>query len=191
MAVPGSVIGMCIMLLMHGFFLDVVIIAIVPFLSASGADKSRTALFPWCQGGYPGFGAQVVPNLGPCHRRFIAENIAYAALRGMPGLFVLFFPEVAMTALLMAVVSHFVEALTIAWEIFSYNAPVDAAPPMTLMGIFSTWVLIICMNNPQDYLTVDETLLLIMKIFVGLTWASWAWGVSGIVMKKQGGAAMA
>jgi hypothetical protein len=178
------------MLLLHGYFLDVFIIAILPLISADAGDKSRTALFPWCQGGYAGFGSDKVPNLGPCHRRFIAENIAYAALRGMPAIFVLYDPSVAMCALLMAVASHWIEAVTIAWEIFMYNAPVDSAPPMTLMGIFSTWVLIVCMTNPGDYLTVDETMLFVMKILVGLTWASWAVGVAGIVKKKSDGAAM-
>jgi len=174
---------MVVMLCMHGFFLDIIIIGILPFLSADAGDKSRLALFPWCLGGYPGFGADKVPNLAPTHRRFIAENAAYAVLRGAPGLIVIYYPELAMVALLMAVISHFIEALTIAWEIFSYNAPVDSAPPMTLMGIFSSWTLYICMSNPEDYLTVDADLLLLMKIFVGLTWACWAWGVAGIAKK--------
>ena len=56
MAVPGAVLGMCIMLMLHGFFLDIIIIGIVPFLSADAGDKSRLALFPWCLGGYSGFG---------------------------------------------------------------------------------------------------------------------------------------
>ena len=36
-------------------------------------------------------------------------------------------------------VSHFIEAVTIAWELYSYGAPKDSAPPMTLMGIFATF----------------------------------------------------
>lgn len=190
MAVPGSVMGMCVMLLLHGYFLDVIIIAILPFISSSAADKSRTLLFPWCQGGYLGWGLDKADkNLGPPHRRFIAENIAYACLRGMPAIAVLYDPTIAMFALLMATASHFVEAVTIAWELFMYNAPVDAAPPMTLMGIFSSWVLFICMTNPEDYLTVDENMLMMMKVFVGLTWTAWACGVAGIMMKKPTGAA--
>lgn len=184
MEVPGAVMGMTVMLLIHGFFLDIFIIGTVPFLSADAGEKSRTALFPWCLGGYPGFGADKVPNLAPTHRRFIAENAAYAILRGLPGLFVLYFPELAMGGLLMAVASHFFEAITIAWEIFAYNAPVDSAPPLTLMGVFSTWTLYICATNPEAYLTVDETLLGVMKILVGCTWASWAFGVAGIVKNK-------
>jgi len=191
MADPGAIIGMCVMLLMHGYFLDVAIIAILPFVSSDAGDKSRKALFPWAQGGYPGFGADLVPNLAPTHRRFIAENIAYACLRGMPAIFVLYDPSIAMCALLMAVASHFIEAVTIAWELIAYGAPVDSAPPMTLMGVFSTWVLIVCMTNPQDYLTIDDGMLLVMKILVGLTWATWATGVAfGIVMKKPAGASM-
>jgi len=184
MVVPGAVMGMTVMLLMHGFFLDILIIGIVPFLSADAGDKSRLALFPWCLGGYPGFGAEKVPNLAPTHRRFIAENAAYAVLRGIPGLFVLYFPELAMSVLLMAVFSHFIEAVTIAWEIYAYNAPADSAPPMTLMGIFATWTLYICSTNPEGYLTVDPTLLTFMKVLVGLTWASWACGVVGVIKNK-------
>ena len=100
---------MTIMLLFHGFVLDIIIIGLLPFLSADAGDKSRLALFPWCLGGYVGFGADKVPNLAPTHRRFIAENAAYAVLRGVPGLFVLYFPELAMPMLLMAVISHFIE----------------------------------------------------------------------------------
>ena len=63
-------------------------------MSAVKGDASRLALFPWCLGGYPGFGSEKVPNLAPCHRRFIAENAAYAVLRGIPAFYVLFSPAV-------------------------------------------------------------------------------------------------
>jgi len=187
-------LAMAIMLMVHGFFLDIIIIGILPFLSASAGDKSRAALFPWCLGGYSGFGEgegrerdDKVPNLGPAHRRFITENAAYAILRGVAGLYVLYSGALAMPALTMAVCSHFVEALTIAWEIFKYNAPADAAPPMTLMGIFSTWTLLTVMNNSGGYLTVDDLSLLMMKIFVGLTWTAWLWGVIGVIKNKRSG----
>ena len=90
-----------------------------------------------------------------------------------------------MPALVMAVISHFIEAVTIAWEIYKYNAPVDSAPPMTLMGIFATWTLLTVMNNSGDYLTVDDPSLTAMQAFTGLTWAAWACGVVG-VMKNKG-----
>jgi hypothetical protein len=51
-----------------------------------------------------------VPNLAPTHRRFIAENAAYAVLRGVAGIYVLYSGALAMPALLMAVISHFIEA---------------------------------------------------------------------------------
>ena len=46
-----------VMLLMHGFFLDIIVIGFLPFLSTGGATASRKALFPWCLGGYSGFGS--------------------------------------------------------------------------------------------------------------------------------------
>merc|ERR1719465_73590 len=115
------------MLLLHGFLLDIIIIGIIPFVSAAKGDSSRQALFPWCLGGYEGFGAEQVPNLGPTHRRFIAENAAYAVLRGGAGLCVLYDGATAMPALTLAVASHWMEAVTIAWELSQYNAPKDAA----------------------------------------------------------------
>jgi len=182
----SGIMAMSVMLMVHGFFLDMIIIGFLPFLSSSAGDASRKALFPWCLGGYPGFGADKVPNLAPTHRRFVAENAAYAVLRGVAGLYALFAGSIAMPALVMAVMSHFIEALTIAWEIFSYNAPVDSAPPMTLMGIFSTWTLLTVMNN-TDYFTVDMTQLLVMQVFVGLTWLAWFIGVIGVCKNKRAG----
>ena len=126
-----------------------------------------------------------MPNLGPTHRRFIAENAAYAVLRGVAGIYLLVSPGLAMPLLLTAVMSHFIEAVTIAWELFAYGAPPDAAPPMTLMGIFSTWTLLTTMNNAEGYITIDEPSLLAMKVFVGLTWFAWLCGVIGIVKNKK------
>ena len=83
-------------------------------------------------------------------------------------------------------VSHFIEAVTIAWELYSYGAPKDSAPPMTLMGIFSTWTLMTVLANPEGYFTIDEPSLTAMKVFVVLTWLSWVGGVVGI--KKQAAA---
>ena len=112
MGVPGSFIALAAHFLFHGFFLDVLIIGVLPFLSAGVATKSRKALFPWCLGGYPGFGAEEVPNLGPTHRRFITENAAYAILRGGAGVYLLTNGPLSLAALVLAVASHFVEAST-------------------------------------------------------------------------------
>ena len=185
-----SVVAMSVMLLIHGFVLDVIIIGLVPMISASAANGSRAALFPWTLGGYPGFIGpgypflDKLPNLHPCHRRFIAENAAYAVLRGGAGIYALFDGANAVPALTMAVASHWAEAVTIAWEIFTYGCPPDAAPPMTLMGIFSTWTLLTVMNN-DDYFTVDPASLTAMQIMVGLTWCSWLVGVMGILKNKN------
>jgi len=185
----AAIIALGIMLCMHGFFLDIIIIGILPFLSESAGDASRAALFPWCLGGYAGFGSDKVPNLAPTHRRFIAENAAYAVLRGGAGLYVFLAPALAMPALVLAVVSHFIEAVTIAWELFSHGAPKDSAPPMTLMGIFASWTLATVMFN-TDYFVVDAASLLVIQVFVGLTWAAWMCGVVGIKMQASKGTQM-
>lgn len=185
MAVPGSFIALAVHFLFHGFFLDVLIIGVVPFLSSELAAKSRKALFPWCLGGYPGYGSEIVPNLAPTHRRFMTENAVYAILRGGAGVYVLCNRYASIAALLLAVVSHFIEASTIAWELFAHAAPPDAAPPMTLMGIFSTWTMITVHYNQGDYLLlVDDYHMNALYAFVGLTWASWLVGVVGIIKNK-------
>ena len=116
MATPLPYVALSTMLLLHGFGLDVVIIGLLPFVDQAKTAASRKALFPWCLGGYEGFGSDEVPNLAPTHRRFIAENAAYAVLRGVPGIVILYGGVgTAMPVLLMAVVSHFIEAVTIAW----------------------------------------------------------------------------
>ena len=184
--VPASFIALAIHFLVHGFFLDVIIIGILPFLSADAGDKSRKALFPWALGGYLGF--DLVPNLGPCHRRFVAENAAYAVLRGGAGVYILCGNggEGVITALVLAVVSHFCEALTIAWELFSYNAPPDSAPPMTLMGLFATWTYVTVVQNEDHYLggVISDANLNALRVFLGLTWASWLFGVAGVLKNK-------
>ena len=142
--VSTSVVAISVTLLIHGLILNVTIIGLVPTISATAANGSRGALFQWTTSGYPGFFGlgypflEKLPNLHPCHRRFIAENAAYAVLRGGAGIYALFAGAIAMPALTMAVASHWIEAVTIAWEIFKYGCPPDAAPPMTLMGIFSS-----------------------------------------------------
>lgn len=89
----------------------------------------------WALGGYASFDR--VPNLGPTHRRFMTENMAYAILRAAPALFYANVPILA-----CAIASHLVEALTIAWEIIYYDCPANAMLPVTLMGIFSTQTLL-------------------------------------------------
>jgi len=182
---PTSFIAMAVMLLIHGFFLDVIVIGWLPFISASAADGSRQELFPWCLGGYEGFGAEKVPNLAPTHRRFIAENSAYSLLRGGAGICVLYDPSTAMPALMLAVASHWIEAITIAWELISYNAPKDSSKPLTLMGVFSSWVLYTVMTNTDDYLKVEPNYLLAMQVMVGLTWLSWLSGLGSIGMRTE------
>merc|ERR1712093_85356 len=145
---------MCIMFFVHGFFLDIIIIVLLPLFSEEKSEASRKALFPWCLGGYDGFGGEDVKNLAPTHRRFMTENAAYAIMRGGAGIFVLSDPKLAAPALIMAMCSYFVEAVTIAWEANCYGVPKDAAPPMTLMGGFCTWVMLVATHNPENYLYI-------------------------------------
>jgi len=185
---PAVVKAMCGMLIFHGFILDVLIIGIIPMLSADKATLFRTKLFPWCLGGYGGWGPNSPgdnePNYSPAHRRFIAENQGYAVLRGAAGLFTLYSGMYAGPVLVMAVASHLIEAMTIAWEIFSYNAPKDAVPPMTLMGLFSLWVTLTCHFNRDDlddmYIIIEDKLMMTMYALCGLTWICWLIGIVGL-----------
>ena len=45
--IPSSYVALAIYLLIHGFFLDIIIIGLVPFCSPSAATTSRKGLFPW------------------------------------------------------------------------------------------------------------------------------------------------
>merc|ERR1712178_448317 len=186
---PGSFIALAVHFLIHGFFLDVIIIGFLPFISSAAGDASRKKLFPWCLGGYSGFGADEVPNLAPTHRRFIAENAAYAILRGGAGVYILCGGgEATLAALVLAVVSHWAEAATIAWELSSFGAPPDSAPPMTLMGIFSTWTMITVLYNQDDYLGTGMELgnqsVNAIVAFATLTWTPWLSGVIGVCKNK-------
>ena len=82
---PKSFIAMRAMFAFHGFVLDILIINILPFLSPKASDAQRDDKFPWCKGGYKNF--PLVKNLEPTHRRFMAENVAYAIMRGGPAFF--------------------------------------------------------------------------------------------------------
>merc|ERR1712146_536923 len=104
--------------------------------------------------------------------------------RGGAGIFVMSDPKLAAPAMIMAICSYLVEAITIAWEVNSYNVPKDAAPPMTLMGLFSTWVMLIAHYNPKDYLFVPVNLMTTMYVLVGLIWGAWIWGVIGFARRS-------
>ena len=119
-------------------------------------------------------------NLEPTHRRFIAENAAYALLRIAPAFFI---DNVAV--LLMCVISYFIEGVTIAWEITKYNAPSNSMLPQTLMGVFASIVTYTVTTNTDGYIKeVDPTLLMVMQTFCGLTWVCWLCGASATVGKK-------
>ena len=168
-----------VMWIIHGFVLDIVIIGVLPFLSKTASDAQRADKFPWALGGYKGF--PVVSNLEPTHRRFIAENAAYALLRVAPALFITNVP-----VLLMAVVSYFLEGVTIAWEIAKYEAPTNAMLPQTLMAVFASATTYTVTTNTDGYIKeVCPDLLLAMQVFCALTWGCWLVAVSAVAGKKK------
>lgn len=153
-------------------------IGILPFLSVAASDAQRADKFPWALGGYKGF--PKVANLQPTHRRFIAENAAYALLRIAPAFFI-----DNMAVLLMCVISYFIEGVTIAWEIACYEAPNNSMVPQTLMGVFASVVTYAVTTNADGYIKeVDPTLLVAMQTFCGLTWVCWVCGASAASGKK-------
>ena len=123
-----------------GFVLDIFVIGILPFISPAASDAQRADKFPWALGGYKGF--PKVANLGPTHRRFIAENAAYALLRIAPAFF-----TTNMPVLLMCVISYMIEGLTIAWEFTSFGAPPNAMVPGALRIHRGP-----CSRSPGEYL---------------------------------------
>jgi len=166
-SMPTSFIVCIVMWIIHGLILDVLVIGVLPFLSVAASDAQRADKFPWALGGYKGFPR--VPNLHPTHRRFIAENAAYALLRIAPALFITNIP-----VMLMCVASYFIEGLTIAWEIVSYNAPAGSMVPATLMGIFATTVTYTYTTNTDDFVKdVDPMHITYMQATCALTWACW------------------
>ena len=168
-----------IMWFVHGFLLDTFLINILPFLSAAASDAQRLDKFPWALGGYKNY--PKVPNLGPTHRRFMAENLAYALLRIAPAFFITNVP-----VLLMAVISYFIEGVTIAWELSTYSAPANSMLPQTLMGVFASIVTYTVTSNADGYIKdVEPTELLAMQVFCGLTWCCWLVGATATATKKD------
>ena len=175
---PTSFIACTVMWFIHGFILDIVVIGVLPFLSEAASDAQRKDKFPWALGDYKNF--KKVPNLAPTHRRFIAENAAYAILRIFPAFFITNMP-----VLLMCVLSYFIEAVTISWEVVKYNAPPNAMVPQTLMGLFATAVTYTVTTNTDGYIkAMDSDLLMYIQVACGLTWACWLASVAKIATKK-------
>jgi len=176
---PTSFIVCSVMWFVHGFILDIVIIGVLPFLSAKASDAQRADKFPWALGGYKGF--PLVANLAPTHRRFITENAAYALLRLGPLVFITNLP-----VLLLCVLSYLVEGITIAWEIMSHEAPPNAMLPQTLMGIFATLTTYTATINTDGFIKdIDPSILLAMQISTALTWVCWLGAASTVATKKK------
>jgi len=164
---PTSFIVCTVMWFLHGFILDIVIIGVLPVLAGG---KTADAMF------YNG----KADNLCPQHRRFIAENTAYAVMRIAP----IFFSD-SLPVLLIVVVSYFVEGFTICREILKYKSPADALPPQTLMGVFASVVTYAATCNTGGYIkVVDPMVLMALQIFCGLTWVCWLVGVTAAQKNK-------
>ena len=124
---PTSFIVCIVMWFVHGFVLDILVIGVLPFISVAAADAQRADKFPWALGGYTGF--EKVKNLEPTHRRFIAENAAYAVLRIGPAFFITCLPVMC-----LCVFSYLIEAITIAWvrhsRTFLFRRSLSACSPL-------------------------------------------------------------
>lgn len=178
---PAIFIVATVMWIIHGFILDIVVIGVLPFLSEAASDAQRADKFPWALGGYKDY--ERVPNKAPTHRRFIAENAAYAVMRLAP---VFFIDNPAV--LLIAVLSYFIEGVTIAWEISTYSAPANSMLPQTLMGVFSTIVTVAASTEKDDFLLPIEDkddIVTTIQVFCGLTWLCWVVGLYGTIQNKK------
>ena len=189
---PTSFIVCMVMWFIHGFVLDILVIGVLPFISAAASDAQRADKFLWALGGYKGFvskGAPAVakiPNLAPTHRRFIAENACYALCRISPIFFITNIP-----VLLICVISYFIEGVTIAWEINSYGAPAGAMLPQTLMGVFASVTTYTVTMNADGFIpeTADSAFeTMVMQAVCAMTWACWVAGAAGTAMKKPAAA---
>jgi hypothetical protein len=175
---PTAFIVCTVMWIIHGFVLDILVIGVLPFLSVKASDDQRADKFPWALGGYAKYAK--VPNLEPTHRRFIAENAAYAVLRIAPAIFI-----TNQEVLLLCVVSYFIEGVTIAWEIMRYDAPPKSMVPQTLMGVFASVTTYAYTTNEGGFIKdVDPMLLMATQATCGLTWLCWLGGALTTATKK-------
>eukprot|EP00326_Haptolina_ericina_P017371 CAMPEP_0181200094 /NCGR_PEP_ID=MMETSP1096-20121128/17560_1 /TAXON_ID=156174 ORGANISM="Chrysochromulina ericina, Strain CCMP281" /NCGR_SAMPLE_ID=MMETSP1096 /ASSEMBLY_ACC=CAM_ASM_000453 /LENGTH=175 /DNA_ID=CAMNT_0023290387 /DNA_START=1 /DNA_END=528 /DNA_ORIENTATION=- len=165
---PTPFIVCTVMWFLHGLILDIIIIGVLPVISG---EKTASAMF---------YNSKLA-NLAPQHRRFIAENTAYAVMRIAP----IFFTD-NLPVLLITVASYFVEGFTICREIYKYKSPSDAMGPATLMGVFASVVTYAATVNTDGYIKeVDPTVLMVLQGFCGLTWACWVASVVGTATAKK------
>jgi hypothetical protein len=149
----------------HGFILDIGVINILPYMDKKAADAERADKFVWALGGYKDY--PKVENLAPTHRRFMAENVAYAVMRIAPIFFITSAP-----VLMVCVKSYLIEAYTIMQEQVYYSAPPNAMLPQTLMAVFSSLVTYAVTTAPDDYLSGSSPMLVkAMQATCGLCWA--------------------
>jgi len=167
---PTPFIVCTVMWFIHGFVLDIVLINALPYLDPKASDAERVDKFPWALGGYKDF--PKVDNLAPTHRRFMAENQAYALLRTAP----IFFTSAPV--LLMCVISYLIEAVAIMTEQVYYHAPPNCMLPQTLMAVFSSVVTYAATTAPDGFIgDMSPKLLLGMQAVCGLCWVCFIIGL--------------
>ena len=134
------------------------------------SDAERADKFVWALGGYKDY--PKVENIAPTHRRFMAENQAYALLRVAPIFFITSAP-----VLVLCAISYLIEAIAIMTEQFYYHAPPNAMLPQTLMGVFCTVVTFAATTDDGFISDMTPELLLAIQITCGLCWVCWAFGL--------------
>lgn len=170
MTMPFAFTAMCVMFLFHGFFIDIFLINTLPTLKPPSPMR-----------GWDPDSSKEEENKTPTQRRFMAENAAYALLRLGP----IFFIN-NMGVYVLCTISYLLEGLSICWEINCYNGTKDAIPPATLMGVFSTWVLLTIKFNSGFIPDFDDSCFVVMCVSVGLTWLCWIMSLVGVNKKPEG-----
>jgi len=156
----------------HGFILDIFVINVLPYLSPAASDAQRDDKFVWARGGYKNY--PQVKNLGPAHRRFMAENQCYAVLRLAPIFFITNMP-----VLLLCAISYLIEAFTIMTEQVRYHAPPSAMLPQTLMAVFCSMLTYTVTTNADGFISnVDPQFLQVIQGICGLCWICFLVGLN-------------
>ena len=145
-------------------------------LDAKASDAERADKFVWALGGYKDY--PKVPNLGPTHRRFMAENQGYALLRIAP-----IFCITSMPVLILCQISYLIEAVTIMTEQIYYHSPPNAMLPQTLMAVFASIVTYAATTKGDGFITdMTPEFLMGLQGICGLCWVCW-----GFALKASSG----
>ena len=171
MELPTPFIVCTVMWFIHGFILDIIVINLLPYLDAKASDAERADKFVWALGGYKDY--PKVENLAPTHRRFMAENQAYALLRIAP-----IFCITSGPVLILCQISYLIEAVTIMSEQVYYHSPPNAMLPQTLMAVFASIVTYAATTKGDGFITdMTPELLMGLQGICGLCWVCWGFAL--------------